>query len=237
MWGYREPFAPPVSPFQTPVSPPSVDPDAGGDFVSVTVAREWLPFVLGALQVLTLQATWAGSDDDKLLAQQRACLLIDQFAQGGEIAVQPSIAPQRAVYETISTPPGSNIASAVDTWYNLIFEDNPEAQDWITIHPTTGAISLLAGIYHFRIESYNGTGDLSYLRFGYYDQSYFFGIGPLAYDHNSPHIDLWVVVPSDMGSPWCVQQFFHAADAGGRRKAFSLPYLVHRLTVQRYQYE
>lgn len=68
-------FAPSVGSFQVPVTAPDIDPD-DGDQVTVCFAVAWLPFVLGALQQLTLQATWQGDSDAILLAQSRAQLLL-----------------------------------------------------------------------------------------------------------------------------------------------------------------
>jgi hypothetical protein len=82
VFGADRPFAPSVGSFQVPVSPPDSDPD-DGDQVTVCFSAAWLPFVLGSLQQLTLQATWKGDVDAIQLAQDRAQLLIAMF--GGEV--------------------------------------------------------------------------------------------------------------------------------------------------------
>lgn len=73
--GSGNPFAPSVGSFQVPVTPPDIDPDEG-ELLTVCFNAAWLPFVLGALQQLTLQATWSGDDDTVLLAQSRAQMLL-----------------------------------------------------------------------------------------------------------------------------------------------------------------
>lgn len=78
-------FFPPALPsFPFPVVPPDSDPDEG-QLATVCFAASWMPFVLGALQQLTLQATWQGDDDAVLLAQSRAQTLLAMFgaADGG----------------------------------------------------------------------------------------------------------------------------------------------------------
>lgn len=76
--GSGNPFAPSVGSFQVPVTPPDVDPDEG-ELMTVCFNAAWLPFVLGALQQLTLQATWSGNDAAVLLAQSRAQTLLAMF--------------------------------------------------------------------------------------------------------------------------------------------------------------
>lgn len=80
-------FAPSVGSFQVPVIPPGVDPDEG-EQITVCFSADWLPFIVGALQQLTLQATWSGDDDAILQAQNRAQLLIAMFgsSDGGCIS-------------------------------------------------------------------------------------------------------------------------------------------------------
>lgn len=77
--GFDNPFAPSTGSFPLPVVPPDTDPDEG-DQVTVCFSVDWLPFVLGALQQLTLQATWKGDDATVLLAQSRAQLLLANIA-------------------------------------------------------------------------------------------------------------------------------------------------------------
>jgi len=77
---YRdEPWAPARGSFGTPVLPPTVDPDASPT-KAFTISCQWLPFIRGALLQLVLQATWKTDDPAvRLLAQQRAMLLIAMF--------------------------------------------------------------------------------------------------------------------------------------------------------------
>lgn len=70
----------PISSFVASVPPPTADPDAG-DLVHVHFAREWLPYVLGALTQLQLPTTWRSDDSAVIaLAQARASELITMLA-------------------------------------------------------------------------------------------------------------------------------------------------------------
>lgn len=51
------PYAVPVGSFPIPQEPPTTDPTQG-PFVCWQVNRDWLPFVVGAMQQLLLQTTW-----------------------------------------------------------------------------------------------------------------------------------------------------------------------------------
>lgn len=73
MW-FPSPFAQARSSFEEPVTPPDVDPDAGG-LISVSFNPAWLPYVLGALTQLQQPSTWDGDDAAKQLAISRAILL------------------------------------------------------------------------------------------------------------------------------------------------------------------
>jgi len=81
VYNFGNPYPPSVGSFQVPVLPPDVDPDEG-DQVLVCFSTAWLPLVVGALQQLTLQATWKGDDDTVLLAQMRAMMLIEHVNLG-----------------------------------------------------------------------------------------------------------------------------------------------------------
>jgi len=73
------PYAPSRGSFTSPVAPPIVDPDASPT-ISVAINCSWVPFIVGALQQLVLQATWKTDDPVALtLAQQRAMTLIALF--------------------------------------------------------------------------------------------------------------------------------------------------------------
>jgi len=76
--GSDNPYPISVGSFQVPVVPPDVDPDEGQQF-TVCFSVDWLPFIVGALQQLTLQATWAGDTATVLQAQDRAQHLIAMF--------------------------------------------------------------------------------------------------------------------------------------------------------------
>lgn len=80
----RTDFPAPLPSFPQPVVAPDTDPDEG-EQVTVCFAADWLSFVIGSLQQLTLQATWQGDDTAVELAQERAQTLIAMFgaADGG----------------------------------------------------------------------------------------------------------------------------------------------------------
>lgn len=75
------PLAEPVSSFVAPAPLPTADPDAG-EMCYVHFAREWLPYLLGALSQLMLQTTWRTDDPAQIaLAQARSMSLITLLAQ------------------------------------------------------------------------------------------------------------------------------------------------------------
>jgi len=76
-----EEFAPAVPSFPVPVPLPTTDPDADPSF-SICINEQWIPYVLGAMQQLVLQATWDTQDTDELnLVQSRAMKLIAMFSE------------------------------------------------------------------------------------------------------------------------------------------------------------
>ena len=74
------PFAVPSGSFPFPVPPPT-NPVGGCDFLTLTFPSEWQPYILGALQQLTLQATWQGTPDEQAAAMERAWAIIATFAR------------------------------------------------------------------------------------------------------------------------------------------------------------
>lgn len=68
---YPNPDNYPVSSFRSPVPPPEVDPDEG-TLIPVAYNPAWQQVLLGALEQLVNPATWAGTDEEKTLALQRA---------------------------------------------------------------------------------------------------------------------------------------------------------------------
>jgi len=75
-------YAVPVGSFNNPVPVVDVDPSLNPNW-TVCFRREWLPYVIGSLQQLLLQSTWATTDSDVLnQAQAQAQELIAQFIQG-----------------------------------------------------------------------------------------------------------------------------------------------------------
>jgi len=80
-----ERWAPSRGSFQTPVAPPTVDPDADPT-KSIAINCSWLPFIRGALQQLLLQSTWKVADQAGLdLAQARAATLISMLTECDEV--------------------------------------------------------------------------------------------------------------------------------------------------------
>lgn len=70
----------PPGSFQTPVQPPALAPGAE-PLVTLCLNQEWIPFILGALNQLTMNTTWSGSDDEIQAARQQANNLILIFQQ------------------------------------------------------------------------------------------------------------------------------------------------------------
>src|SRR5215471_922364 len=65
--------------FQTPVIPPTSQPDADPR-QAVCINQDWLPFIVGALKQLELQATWKVADNAALLdVQGRVFDLMSKF--------------------------------------------------------------------------------------------------------------------------------------------------------------
>lgn len=81
------PYAKPRGSFLHPVDPP-IEQDAGAcPLLTVSFNREWLPYILGALDQLVLQTTWKGTQDEVTSAQQRALYLKTLF---GNAQLDPS---------------------------------------------------------------------------------------------------------------------------------------------------
>lgn len=75
-------YAVPIGSFRVPVVIPDIDPDAA-PLVTVCFNAAWLPYVLGCLKQLMLQATWQTTDPDVLnQVQGRAANLMYLFIQG-----------------------------------------------------------------------------------------------------------------------------------------------------------
>jgi len=97
VYGSGNPFPPALPSFPVPVVPPDSDPDDGNQ-VTVCFSETWLPFVIGALQQLGLQATWAGDDDTVFLAQTRAQLLIAMFGSR-DVGCESAICIKGLIYD------------------------------------------------------------------------------------------------------------------------------------------
>lgn len=82
------PFAEPVSSFQFPVTPPTVEPGAS-PLETIQINSSWLELLRGCAKQLLLQSTWKTQDSGQInLAQERAFNLIDLLQdQGGLLSV------------------------------------------------------------------------------------------------------------------------------------------------------
>ncbi len=79
MWPNTQ-FPTPRPSFKQPVEIVGVEPDEG-ELATVYFSVAWLPYVLGALNQLLLQATWKSDDIDVINTEQlRALRLIELFA-------------------------------------------------------------------------------------------------------------------------------------------------------------
>lgn len=75
-------YAVPIGSFRVPVVVPDTDPDAA-PLVTVCFNAAWLPYVLGCLKQLMLQATWQTTDPAVInLVQERAATLMYLFIKG-----------------------------------------------------------------------------------------------------------------------------------------------------------
>ena len=78
MWS-DSPYVVPKSSFAWPVSPPEAEPDSG-PCVCVQFNADWQPYILGALQQLAQDTTWAlGPGDSIETVQGRVNKLLDMF--------------------------------------------------------------------------------------------------------------------------------------------------------------
>jgi hypothetical protein len=73
----------PDTSFPQPIPPPDVDPQTG-DLFTVAFNPLWTPALLAACDQLINPATWQGTDDERLLAMNRAILLKNLIADGVE---------------------------------------------------------------------------------------------------------------------------------------------------------
>jgi len=84
----------PYPSFPQPVTPPDNDPDTG-DMICVTYSRSWTAVLLSAVNQLIQLSTWAGTDDQKKLAAQRATNL--QWQLQNDIGCE-----MKCCYDTVS---------------------------------------------------------------------------------------------------------------------------------------
>ena len=120
MWSPLDPFNHAVSPFRVPISPPVVDPDDGGDLVTVTFNRAWLAPLLGAGLSLLLPSVWHGTDAEVFLAIDRATLFLAQLAQGTGVQVGFPIAPDVGTYDRVHAAGDPLVGSIAGTSTTLI---------------------------------------------------------------------------------------------------------------------
>lgn len=108
--------APDVS-FPQPVPAPDADPDTGS-LLTVAYNPLWTPVLLAAVDQLLFYSTWQGSDDDKLLAVNRALTLKALLANGtsGEVGTP---------YWDDDADVDTEAPSDMQSWYGTV--SNPEA--------------------------------------------------------------------------------------------------------------
>jgi len=139
MFNASNPLPYPVSSFNQRVTPPAAAPNEG-EMTVVCFAVDWLPYVLGALDQLLLPAAWIGDTAAIQLAQDRAQLLKDMFAnpEGCPIADAPT--PYWDSDDDVD-----DIAPVADqTWYGRVEGGDfvEDIADWVL----TGFIAAAGGI-------------------------------------------------------------------------------------------
>lgn len=173
------PYAPSRGSFTSPVLPPTVDPDASPN-VSVTLACAWIPYVVGALQQLLLQATWKTDDPAVLLlAQQRAFNLIDLFmaaATASSGGCAQILIPFECSYDFQLSPfdwvaiPGFGSWTIVQGWNSNVTEDDAGAcTKPFAIHSTlAGTLPTINQVHVVgsRQDNVGGAGSAIYLTVG-----------------------------------------------------------------------
>lgn len=97
MYNNNDPYAEPVPSFQQPVPPPDIDPDTGW-LLQAMYSIEWIQVLAGALTQLLQSTTWdTDTEDDRMLAQNRAMLLMN-ILLGSSVSVQGITNTQTTVY-------------------------------------------------------------------------------------------------------------------------------------------
>lgn len=131
--------------FDVPVTPPDIDPDEG-DTVCMALSVLWLPVVLAALQQLTLYATWEGTDEEKLLAVQRAVNLMEIV---GTAEGQCGTGQIPTPFWDDATDVDDEATPDVQTWYGYVEDPDAEELTFIedaTIWAFTGLVAYAGGI-------------------------------------------------------------------------------------------
>lgn len=105
--------------FRAPVVPPDVEP-TDAPLVSVCFNYDWLPFVLGALQQLTLQATWqTDTDEDRALAMRRGASLLQLASLAYDDAACP-VAEVETPFWDDSTDVDDSAGTDEQIWYGEV---------------------------------------------------------------------------------------------------------------------
>jgi len=98
MYNNNDPYAEPIPSFEQPVPAPDIDPDSGW-LLQVMYSIDWLQVLLGALTQLLQSTTWdEDNEDDLMLAQNRAMLLMNILA-GSAVSTPGLTAAQTTVYK------------------------------------------------------------------------------------------------------------------------------------------
>src|SRR4051812_3498993 len=95
----------PYQPFKEPIDA-ETSPSDEGDFICVSFARTWLPYVLGVLPALMARQTWEGDETAITNAVNQAKVLIGLFMDGQECANVHDIRVTDCVIEVQREPDG-----------------------------------------------------------------------------------------------------------------------------------
>jgi hypothetical protein len=154
--GYPRPYGS----FSEPVAIPATEPDAGSQ-VCVQFGRNWLPYVLGALQQLLLQSTWIYTTKTELLEVQGSVFnLIAMFGNAidtGDCLTEPTFRQPDDCSLQVSIDGGATWATIFDARACAIGAADNQIAEGIAagilggptqLPPTTPPIPLACWTYH-----------------------------------------------------------------------------------------
>lgn len=155
----------PIPSFRVPVPAPDVEP-TDAPLVSVCFNYSWLPYVLGALQQLTLQSTWSGFfDPPDALAMRRGASLVQQFALAYDDLACP-VGDVPAPYWEDGNEADDTMPAETQIWYGYVSEGNfiEDIGVFLVSNFLAAAISEKAAILYatnerkIRLSFFNGGG-------------------------------------------------------------------------------